>query len=279
MSAADALAACAAEVRRADYDRYLSALFAPADRRGHLFALYAFHHEVAKTAERVREPLAGAVRLQWWRDALEDLYQGRPQQHPIALALAESVRAHDLPQSVFTQLIDARDRDFEPEPFADMVALEVYADVTSANLMRLAARVMGAGEALDAHAREIGIAYGLTGLLRAFPFHAARRHLVLPLDRLGKAGVTSDDMFRAKTSPALKAIMAEVAETANAHLAAARAFAGPGSALPALLPGALCGLYLRRITRTGFDPFRDTTDVPVFRRQLAMLRASWRGRI
>ncbi|MEX2008823.1 MAG: squalene/phytoene synthase family protein, partial [Dongiaceae bacterium] len=33
----------AAEVRRGDRDRFLTALFAPADRREALFALYAFN--------------------------------------------------------------------------------------------------------------------------------------------------------------------------------------------------------------------------------------------
>ena len=43
---------CEALVRAADKDRYLAALFAPADKRVPLFALHAFNHEIANIRER-----------------------------------------------------------------------------------------------------------------------------------------------------------------------------------------------------------------------------------
>ena len=58
----------AASVRAADPDRYFATLFAPAPKRPFLFALYAFHAEVARIAESVREPMLGAIRLEWWRE-------------------------------------------------------------------------------------------------------------------------------------------------------------------------------------------------------------------
>ncbi|WP_245490156.1 squalene/phytoene synthase family protein, partial [Mesorhizobium sp. M2A.F.Ca.ET.015.02.1.1] len=57
-------------VRAADHDRYLSALYAPADKRGALLALYAFNAEIAGVRDRIHEPLPGEVRLQWWRDVV-----------------------------------------------------------------------------------------------------------------------------------------------------------------------------------------------------------------
>jgi phytoene synthase len=67
----DPFAHCEHIVRAADKDRFLATLFAPANRRGALFALYAFNVEVARVREVAREPMAGEIRLQWWRDALE----------------------------------------------------------------------------------------------------------------------------------------------------------------------------------------------------------------
>ena len=58
-------------MRKHDPDRYFSALFAPADRRPFLFALYAFNHELAHVGESVREPMIGEIRLQWWRETLD----------------------------------------------------------------------------------------------------------------------------------------------------------------------------------------------------------------
>src|ERR1041385_2992054 len=58
----------AALCRRHDRDRYQTALFAPADRREALFALYAFNYEIARVREIVSEPMLGQIRLQWWRE-------------------------------------------------------------------------------------------------------------------------------------------------------------------------------------------------------------------
>ncbi len=279
MSADDAFRWCEAEIRRADYDRYLSALFASAPVRRHLFALYAVNHEIAKTAEAVREPLAGAIRLQWWRETVEELYAGKPRRHEAVLALAETLRQNDLPRGLFDALIGAREADFDAEPFADIAALEAYADATSGNVMRLAARILGASEEYDVHAREAGIAYALTGILRALPYTAARRHLALPRTLLAEAELSAEDIFAGRSSAALKDVIAKIAALARAHLQATRALPKAGAALPALLPAALCPLYLRAMARANFNPFRDATEVPGFRRQLALLGASLRGRV
>ena len=61
----------AQSVRAADPDRYFSALFAPAALRPLLLALYAFNHETARIAETAREPMLGAIRLEWWRETAE----------------------------------------------------------------------------------------------------------------------------------------------------------------------------------------------------------------
>src|SRR4051812_38394032 len=170
----DPSAYCESLVRKTDTDRYLTALFASAPLRPHLFALYAFNYEVAKTAESVSQPIAGQIRLQWWRDTIEEIYAGKTREHEVVKALAETIVAHNLPSHLFETLIEARESDLEETPFADMAALETYADATSGHVMRLASRILGAGVVLDETGRRAGLAYGLTGLLRAFPFHAAR---------------------------------------------------------------------------------------------------------
>ena len=74
------LSYCAALVREHDPDRYLATLFAPAYAREELFVLYAFDHEIGQVRRVVSEPMAGLVRLQWWRDACR---QSRPAGRPL----------------------------------------------------------------------------------------------------------------------------------------------------------------------------------------------------
>ncbi|MDP2732480.1 MAG: squalene/phytoene synthase family protein, partial [Hoeflea sp.] len=87
---------CANRVRRFDRDRFLTALFCPSDRRADLLALYAFNIEIAGVRETVSEPLLGHIRIQWWRDALDGIYDGDPPAHHVAGPLSRAVRRHRL---------------------------------------------------------------------------------------------------------------------------------------------------------------------------------------
>ena len=92
-----ALSPVGALARAADYDRYLSALFAPVGRREALFALIAFNHEIARIPEAVSEPMLGRIRLQWWREVVEAVYAGAPaRRHEVAVPLADAIRACSL---------------------------------------------------------------------------------------------------------------------------------------------------------------------------------------
>jgi phytoene synthase len=274
----DSFAACEALVRDADYDRYVSALFAPAEHRRHLFALYAFNYEVAKTAESVTQPIMGQMRLQWWCDALDEIEADRVRRHEVVEALAETLRTHSLPRATLNAVIDAHDNDLVDAPFETWAEFDAYADATAGNVIRLAARMLGS-EHIDAAARHAGIAYALTGLLRALPFHAAKRRLMLPQEALRAAAISQEQIFSGMMDEKIAALIAVAAARARESFEAARKMRISRNVLPAILPVALVPLYLKRLTGAGFNPFRDTTDVPIFRRQLAMLGAVMRGTV
>lgn len=240
----DPFEACAAAVRKHDPDRYFSALFAPADKRPFLFALTAFNHELAHIGESVREPMIGEIRLAWWRESLESARAGNPRNHDVVRAMAATFAAIALPDDLFDAMIDARQFDLLSGTFGDDEKRDAYLDATSGNLMRLAARVLGAGERHDDLAREAGIAYGLTGLLRNQLRNPSRRSL----EPDGEARAVQD---------------------AKAHLLRAKRLPRPGKSLAAFLPASLVPLYLHNPAK----------DVPIHRRQLRLLSASLRGRI
>ncbi len=255
---APTLSHCAREVRREDRDRFLSALFAPDFMREALFALYAFNAEIARARELVTEPLLGEIRLQWWRDALGGLYGGRSLAHPVLEALGRAIAAHGLKRAGFERMIDARTADLFPEPPADMAALEAYAGASSGALMELALECLGAATP-DAHraAQEAGIAYALVGLLRAVPFHARRKRVMLPFDRLRAAGLDAQSIFDLRPSAALAQVVREVGELAFGHLTEARRAVRflPAQAWPALLPAALVAGDLALLRRKNWNPF------------------------
>ncbi len=272
------LSHCAAEARRYDPDRFLAALFAPPPQREALCALYAFNHEIAKIPDLVTEPILGAIRLQWWREALADLYRGDTRGNVLLVALRRAIETYGLSRVYFERLIEARDHDIEGTPPATMVDLERYAEESAACLAWLALEVLGVGEheAARTAARHIGVAWALTGLLRATPYHlAGRRRSYIPVDLLSRYGLSPADLKRRPPPAELRAAVREIATRANDHLAAARQLrsAVPTAALPVLLPATLASAYLRRLSRSGHDVF-----APCHRRRIATapLRMAWR---
>lgn len=276
------LSYCAQQVHQADHDRFLTALFAPAARREALFALYALNVALSRIGETVSQPMLGEIRLQWWRESLDGIYAGTPRREPVVEALAATVAPHNPPRALFDALIDSRSLDLYDEAPADLAALEAYAEGTAASLTRLAVICLddekdGAGEKA---AREIGIAWGLIGLVRALPFHAAQGRVFLPADLLGAEQVSPRDLLAGRGGPGLRRVLDAVLSAAESHLAAGRRLKGEVSrrAVPALLPAALADLYLARLRRPDFDPFTTDTGLPAFRRQLHLLAKALRGR-
>jgi len=280
MTAPSALASL---LRRHDRDRYLTTLFAPGDRREALLALYAFNYEVARTREIVTEPLLGQIRLQWWRESLEAAYAGGVvRHHEVVEPLTSAIRKHALSREHFERLLEARALDLAEAPPATVEELEAYCEATSSRLLWLALEVLGVrnNEAASAAAREIGIAYALTGLLRAVPFHARARRQYIPAEIAAEAGLDPAALFALKPTPALRKAVAALAAEAARHLAAARNRARevPKSALPALLPGRLAESALKRIARAGHDMFDPRLEEPNLGRSLGLAWSALRGR-
>ena len=208
----DAFAYCAELVRTADRDRFLSSLFAPAEHRGALHALYAFNVEVARVREVAREPLPGEIRLQWWSEVLRGERAGEASANPVASALLTVIERYRLESTGLTALIDARCFDLYDDPMARLADLEAYARKTSSALIALAAQILGSADAevTETVATPAGIAYAIAGLIRAFPLHAARRQLYVPLEVLERHGVEPQDIFAGKSSENLRAAFADL---------------------------------------------------------------------
>jgi phytoene synthase len=266
---------CEDLVRAADKDRYLATLFAPAERRGPLFALYAFKAEIAGIRDRIREPMAGEIRLQWWRDVLNGERSGEAAANPVAAGLLLAMAQHALPAQSLFDLVEAHAFDLYDDPMPSMEALEGYVRHTSGTVFDMAARICGA-PAEDA-AERAGLSYGVTALLRAFALHASRRQFFVPMQFLDD-GAMPEQAFAGQSSPALTKEFGTLRVQAQEHLAAfERALAQvPRAAMPALLPAALVPGYLAVMNRPDYDSFRTPVEVPQWRRQWALWRAARR---
>ena len=134
----DAARHCEDLVREADKDRFLATLFAPAETRPDLFALYAFDIETAAIAHRVRDPMAGEIRFQWWHDVLSG--QSDAAGEPVATALLAALPRHDIPVALALALIDARRDALYAED--SEAGFELRASETHGAIYEMAARML-----------------------------------------------------------------------------------------------------------------------------------------
>jgi phytoene synthase len=274
----DAYAHCEAVVRAADKDRFLAALFAPADLRRHLCALYAFNSEIARVRDAAREALPGEIRLQWWRDALARQARGEADANPIAAALLDTVARCALPVEPLLGLMDAHGFDLYDEPMATLADLDAYGRDTEAALMMLGARILAGDAAPDALATaSAGIACAVAHRLRSFPLDVSRRQMFVPLELLERHGVSRAEVEARRNTQGLQAALAELRAHARATY---RQFLGaaaeiPDRCAPAFLAAAVVPTLLARLDRAASDPFMPV-EVPHWRRQWAIWRAARR---
>lgn len=267
---------CAALVREADRDRFLATLFAPAEHRDALFALYAFNVEIARVRDLAREPMPGEIRLQWWREMLSGERDGEAAAHPVAAALRETLKRYGFVATPLLELIDERTFDLYNEPMATVGALELYAIRTQSPLFAMAAGILSDGATSpELFTLDTGVAYTIAGILRGFGLHAARGQLYVPMEVLERHQVSREEIFAAQSSPPLLSALTEMRDIARQHLAAAQAKlqTAPPEILPAFLPVALVGPQLRRMERAGYASFEPQQIAP-WRRQWLLWRAA-----
>src|SRR5580658_7857725 len=233
-------------VRRHDPDRFLTALFAPPDRRPALLALYAFNHELARAREAAHEPALALIRLQWWREVVD----GAPRAHEVATPLAAALSDGGLARADLLALIGAREVETDPA-IATLDDWLAYLRGTAGGVAVAAARLLGATapEAL----RDLGAAYGAAGVLRAVPALARQGRCLLPADVLAAHGLSPEAMpesvLRTPAAPAVQAVLATLAVTGRSLLNdAPRRLPRPviAAALPAVLARRDLSRFLRR---------------------------------
>ncbi len=264
--------------RSGDPDRSLAALFAPHPARADLFALIAFNVELARIAEQVSEPGLGAIRLQWWREAVERAAKGEAMGHPVADAIGAALRRQKLSRARIDALIDARSFDVDTKIMPDWAALEAYLLATAGGLFALGAECLGApSTSLELAASQAGRAYGLTGLMRALPVHAASGRVYLPADDLIRHGTSPEAVLAGETSEGLCAVLAELRGKAKDALGeAGRQVAGlDANARAAFRPLCLVDPYLAALEKAARNPLREIAEINPLTRFWRMAR--WRG--
>ncbi|WP_295813326.1 phytoene/squalene synthase family protein [uncultured Nitratireductor sp.] len=269
-------------VRSTDPDRYLSVLYAPEDKRAALFALYAFNAEIAGIRDRVSEPLPGEVRLQFWHDVLTA--EARPESaegSPLAMALLDAIRIHQLPVQPLLDLLEARTFDLYDDPMPSRNDLEGYCGETASALIQLAGLVLDPSSAMrfSQLAGHAGCAQAIAGLLRMLPIHRRRGQCYIPGDLLSAAGTTRENLLNGQDRVAAARAVAAMIALGKHHAATFEAEAKTltASLRPVFLPAGLSMAYLNRLEMNADKTLDDVVTLAQWRRHWLMFRHAARG--
>ncbi len=266
--------ACAELVKAGDPDRYLSVMAAPVAARDRLLVLYAFNLEVARAPWASKEEMIAEMRLQWWLDTINEIFEGNVRHHEVVAPLAEVIAKYNLSQALFVELIEARRFDIYREGHSDVPAFNTYINATSGSLMRLAAISLGAED--SACVADFGYGVGVANLWRALPaLYAAGRHpvpLTCTLDRNAVAGGEVPDN--------LSDTLREVSANALSKVQSARKLRKQvsKSALPALLAGWQVNVPLMMVKAQPQNTLRQPLETSEFQKKLGLLWRSTTGR-
>jgi phytoene synthase len=285
---ANALSYIASETRQHDRDRFLCSLFAPEEAREGLYAVLAFNIEVAKTREMVRERLLGEIRLQWWRDNIDIIYNNSSATNSDHLVLGELervIKKFKLSRGLFDQLINARSKDLVDVPFNNEIDLRRYAYETSSTLckvlMEILCPVSGILSRDEINAAEsVGMAWALTGIIRASTSLAQQKRIYIPKTLFEEFGINKDEFYAQNTTDGILRATSYIVDLARLEIAYARNML-KGKVkrryVAVLLQASLAELYLNQIESQSFDPFSPRIESGRVWRQLKIAFMAARG--
>ncbi|XP_064610533.1 NADH dehydrogenase (ubiquinone) complex I, assembly factor 6-like [Liolophura sinensis] len=249
---------CAELVRKYDYENFLATLLYPKTYRSAAFAIRSLNVEIAQVRDVITDKNIGVMRMQFWKEAIDSIYQGTPRQTPVCIEMAKAVEDHKLSKQWITRLIESRTENLSDAPFRNKEHMEAYCENTVSSVLYLLLQAAGVKSIHADHAAShIGKAHGIVTLLRATPFNANRERVYLPTDVLLQHCVSQQSFVRGLKDQPVRDVVFDIASIANRHLETARSFKTdvPREALPVFYNTVMCDRYLKMIQAVDFDVF------------------------
>nr|HEX4317448.1 squalene synthase HpnC [Kofleriaceae bacterium] len=205
---------CESLVRARHHNYPVASWFARSALRKHIFALFAFARAADDFADEPAYENRRARELDRWEEQLHDAYRGRAD-HPVFVALADTVDRFSLPITEFTELMSGFRTDLERLRYATFDELRGYTRQAAEPVGRLLLYIGGYRAAeLHAFAADLASALAVTRLIQDVPADWQRGRVYLPAEDLRHFGVTEADIASRRTSPAVGSLVRyEVART------------------------------------------------------------------
>lgn len=257
--------------------KYYSLRFAPAPRRSDLALILLWHWELWRIRDDCRDPGVARLKLDWWRQELQEARLGRGQ-HPMSPALSDLIQRHRLPSGPFLGLADAVEQDLLRTPYPGLSELMEYADQATGGLMELLTRILGAEEEEAALARELGIGIRLVEVVQELGGDLRRQRCYLPTESLKQVGLRPDELTTPGAATALKSLLATFSARIQSHqeLALERSRAARRRLGPALALAAIAHATLKEIRDSDYPVLQQHIRLTPWRSLWIAWGAQWR---
>jgi phytoene synthase len=248
---------------------YYSFLFLPPERRRAITALYAFCREVDDVVDETSEMQVAAAKLAWWRAEVANLYAGTAQ-HPVTRALHPHREKFSITAQRLNEIIDGMEMDLTQTRYLDWPGLERYCYRVAGVVGLLAASIFGYRNprTLD-YAKDLGIAFQLTNIVRDVGEDARKNRIYLPMDDLKRFNVPASDLLNARETPEFRSLMAFEAQRARTYYDKAMGALAPEdrrAQRPGLIMAAIYRALLEEIERDGFQVLTQKTSLTPLRK-------------
>ncbi|HEX7250801.1 MAG TPA: presqualene diphosphate synthase HpnD [Burkholderiales bacterium] len=248
---------------------YYSFLFLPAERRRAITALYAFCREVDDVVDETHDAQLAATKLAWWRVEVANMFAGKAQ-HPVTRALGVFQEQFSISQEHLNEIIDGMEMDLTQSRYLDWAGLERYCHRVAGVVGLLAAGIFGYRDPRTLeYARNLGLAFQLTNIIRDVGEDARKNRIYLPMEDLKRFNVVAADILNARQTPDFRELLKFEAQRAKDYYR--KAF----DALPAqdrkaqragLIMAAIYRALLEEIERDGFQVLKTRTSLTPLRK-------------
>jgi len=246
---------CADKAAASGSSFYYSFLFLPPERRRAITALYAFCREVDDVVDETLDPQLAAMKLAWWRAEVANLFEGKAQ-HPVTKALQPFMEKFSISKERLGEIIDGMEMDLTQTRYLDWPGLERYCYRVASVVGLLAAGIFGYGNPRTLeYAKNLGIAFQLTNIIRDVGEDARKNRIYLPMEDLKKFGVPAADILNARQTPEFtKLLEFEAARAKEYYRQAFEALPASDrrAQRPGLIMAAIYRALLEEIERDGF---------------------------
>ena len=205
---------CEALVRARHHNYPVASMFARSQLRKHIFALFAFARVADDFADEAAYEGRRARELDRWEEMLHLAYRGTAD-HPVFVALADTVDKFDLPITEFSELLSGFRTDLERRRYATFDELHSYTRQAAEPMGRLLLYIGGyRAPELHAYAEDLATALAVARLIQDIPSDWERGRVYMPAEDLRHFGVSEADIANRRATPAVGALVRyEVART------------------------------------------------------------------